>query len=82
MAPQLISTYILIVNGESRPKRPRRDFDEIGSNLPQQQQQQEQQQQASPQQQLPKNARQKTLFVPFDHNLNLNLNLICILFNC
>ena len=49
--------------GENRPKRPRGDLNEIGSNLPQQQQQQEVPPQ---QQQLPESTRQKKLSVSFD----------------
>ena len=45
--------------GENSPKRPRRDLNEIGSNLPQQQV-------PPPQQQLPENTRQKKLSVSFD----------------
>ena len=44
--------------GENRPKRPRRDLNEIGSNLPQQQQEV-----PPPQQQLPESTRQKKLSV-------------------
>ena len=52
------------MNGQSRPKHPRRDFDEIGSNLSQQQQQQEHQQQAPPPH-LPESTQQKN-FLSFD----------------